>query len=106
MVVDSNEIRCLFKEAESTKEVGPQFRVISMLLKPGFHRCDLLLYRENTDIVQDGRVHQVGLRTRIESHCMPKLEKKIIEVDFLMIKKGSFQSQEISCRKNQVVEHH
>src|SRR3990170_7277238 len=103
MVVDSNEIRCLFKEAESTKEVGPQFRVISMLLKPGFHRCDLLLYRENTDIVQDGRVHQVGLRTRIESHCMPKSQRNVSDALLMIHGAGVNQVQGIGYGKNQVV---
>ena len=72
MVVDSNEFRCFSEKVESAKEVGPQFRVISMLLELDFHRCDLLLYGENTDIVQHRCVHQVGLRNGIESHCVPK----------------------------------
>jgi hypothetical protein len=62
------------KDVEVLEQVRPEFRMPGPVLGIQTHRLDLILDRQYPDVVQNGRVHQVGLLLRAVSHglCEPK----------------------------------
>ena len=105
-MVYTHDLRCLDEGGESSKKIASDLRVPSLVFAFHGHRLDLLLDRQQTDVVEDRCVHQIGLLSRMMSHGLCDAQGDIGDALLMVCRAGVDQIQRIRKGKNEIVQHY